>query len=153
MGYRSEVAYGIKVDDIIWADNATEEEKNLSADGLFLLMLTEMQQDPMAGKCFDSVNNINDEYELVINKEARTIKFYADDVKWYHDSEAIKCHERLYEIMEEYAELYVSKQGMENPVSCSFTRIGEEIDDIEERGSGYDPWSIMTVSRSIDILI
>ena len=151
MGYRSEVAYGIKVDDIIWADNATEEEKNLSADGLFLIMLTEMQSDEVAGKCFDSTHEIND--YLTINKEARTILFYSDSLKWYDSYKDVECHERLYEMMEEYANLYDSRQNMNNPVSCSFTRIGEEIEDIEEKGSGYDPWSIMTVSRSIDILI
>ena len=151
MGYRSEVAYGIKVDDIAWNDQATEEEKNLSADGLFLLMLTEMQSDEVAGKCFDSTHEIND--YLTINKEARTILFYSDSLKWYDSYKDVECHERLYEMMEEYANLYDSRQNMNNPVSCSFTRIGEEIEDIEEKGSGYDPWSIMTVSRSIDILI
>jgi len=151
MGYRSEVAYGVKVDDIVWSDQATEEEKNLSADGLFLLMLTEMQQDEVAGKCFDKTHEIND--YLTINKEARTILFYSDSLKWYDSYKDVECHERLYQIMEEYANLYDSKQGMENPISCSFTRIGEEMEDIEEKGSGYDPWSIMTVSRSIDILI
>jgi len=151
MGYRSEVAYGIKVDDIVWNDDATEEDKNLSADGIFLLMLTEMQGDEVAKKCFDSTNDIND--YLTIDKEARTIKFYADSVKWYDSYEDVKCHERLYEMMVEYAELYDSKQGMENPVSCSFTRIGEEVEDIEERGSGYDPWSIMSVYRGIEMNI
>jgi hypothetical protein len=151
MGYRSEVAYGIKVDDIVWNDDATEEEKNLSADGIFLLMLTEMQGDEVAKKCFDSTNDIND--YLTIDKEARTIKFYADSVKWYDSYEDVKCHERLYEMMVEYAELYDSKQGMENPVSCSFIRIGEEIEDIEESGSGYDPWSIMSVYRGIEVNI
>jgi hypothetical protein len=38
-------------------------------------------------------------------------------------------------------------------VSCSFIRIGEDIDDLEERGAGYDPWSIMNVTRGIDINI
>jgi hypothetical protein len=151
MGYRSEVAYGIKVDDIVWNDDATEEEKNLSADGIFLLMLTEMQGDEVAKKCFDSTNDIND--YLTIDKEARTIKFYADSVKWYDSYEDVKCHERLYHIMEEYANLYNSNASMENPVSCSFTRIGEEVEDIEERGSGYDPWSIMSVYRGIEMNI
>lgn len=151
MGYRSEVAYGVKVDDIVWNDQATEEEKNLSADGVFLLMLTEMQQDEIAKKCFDDTHEIN-EY-LTINKEARTISFHEDGLKWYDDYEDVKSHERLYEIMVEYAELYDSKQGMENPVSCSFIRIGEEVDDIEERGNGFDPWSIMSVYRGIDMNI
>lgn len=151
MGYRSEVAYGIKVDDIIWSDQATEEEKNLSADGLFLLMLTEMQGDEIAKKCFDNTYEIN-QY-LTINKEARTILFYADSLKWYDSYEDVKAHERLYQIMEEYASLYDSKQGMENPVSCSYTRIGEEVGDIDERGGGYDPWSIMSVYTGIDIHI
>ena len=150
MGYRSEVAYGVRVDEVNLGENATEEEKNLSADGIFLLMLTEMQGDEVAGKCFDSTNEIND--YLTINKEARTIKFYADSLKWYDNYKDVKAHERLYAIAEEYAEQYGS-ETMNNPVSCAFIRIGEETDDVEERGGGYDPWNIMYVSRSIEMNI
>ena len=150
MGYRSEVAYGVKVDDIVWSDQATEEEKNLSADGIFLLMLTEMQQDEVAGKCFDSTYVINE--HLTVNKENRTIAFYEDGVKWYESYEDVKAHERLYEIAEEYAEQYGS-ETMNNPVSCAFIRIGEEMEDIEERGGGYYPWNIMYVTRSIEMNI
>ena len=150
MGYRSEVAYGVRVDEVNLGENATEEEKNLSADGIFLLMLTEMQGDEVAKKCFDSTNEIND--YLTINKENRTIKFYADSLKWYDNYKDVKAHERLYEIMEEYAEQYGS-ETMNNPVSCAFIRIGEETDDVEERGGGYDPWNIMYVSRSIEMNI
>ena len=150
MGYRSEVAYGVRVDEVNLGENATEEEKNLSADGIFLLMLTEMQGDEVAKKCFDSTNEIND--YLTINKENRSIKFYADSLKWYDNYKDVKAHERLYEIMEEYAEQYGS-ETMNNPVSCAFIRIGEETDDVEERGGGYDPWNIMYVSRSIEMNI
>lgn len=150
MGYRSDVAYGVKVDEVNLSENATEEEKNLSADGIFLLMLTEMQGDEVAKKCFDSTNEVNN--YLTINKENRTIKFYADSLKWYDNYEDVKAHERLYEIAEEYAEQYGS-ETMNNPVSCAFIRIGEETDDVEERGGGYDPWNIMYVSRSIEMNI
>jgi hypothetical protein len=40
-----------------------------------------------------------------------------------------------------------------NPVSCAFIRVGEESDDIEERGAGYDQWGVMNVYTSIDIHI
>jgi hypothetical protein len=152
MGYRSEVAYGIKVHDIKWGDDATEEDKKISSDGIFLLMLTEMQQDELAGKCFDDTHEIN-QY-LTINKENRTIVFTPDDtLKWYDDYEDVKAHERVYQIAEEYTEHYLDKIKHKNPVSCAFIRIGEDIDDIEERGSGNDPWSIMNITRGIDINI
>ena len=150
MGYRSDVAYGVKVDEVNLGENATEKEKNLSADGIFLLMLTEMQQDEVAGKCFDSTYDIN--VHLTVNKENRTITFYEDGLKWYESYADVKAHERLYEIAEEYAEQYGS-ETMNNPVSCAFIRIGEETDDVEERGGGYDPWNIMYVSRSIEMNI
>ena len=110
-----------------------------------------MQQDPIAEKCFDDTYEIN--CHLTVNKENRTILFHEGGLKWYDSYEDVKAHERLYEIMQEYAELYDSKQGMENPVSCCFTRIGEEVGDIDEKGSGYDPWSIMNVYTGIDIHI
>jgi hypothetical protein len=150
MGYRSDVAYGVRVDEVNLGENATEEEKNLSADGIFLLMLTEMQQDEVAGKCFDSTYEITE--HLTIDKLNRTIAFYEDGVKWYESYADVKAHERLYEIAEEYAEQYGS-ETMNNPVSCAFIRIGEETDDVEERGGGYDPWNIMYVSRSIEMNI
>ena len=150
MGYRSDVAYGVRVDEVNLGENATEEEKNLSADGIFLLMLTEMQGDEVAGKCFDSTYDIN--VHLTVNKENRTIAFYEDGLKWYESYADVKAHERLYEIAEEYAEQYGS-ETMNNPVSCAFIRIGEETDDVEERGGGYDPWNIMYVTRSIEMNI
>ena len=151
MGYRSEVVYGVKVDDIIWNDQATEEEKNLSADGLFLLMLTEMQGDEIAKKCFDGTHDIN--VHLTVNKEARTILFHEGGLKWYDGYEDVKAHERLYEIMVEYADEFNEKKNMENPVSCTFIRIGEESDDVEDRGSGNNPWSIASVYTSVGIHI
>lgn len=152
MGYYSEVAYGIEVDDIKWNDRATEEDKkNLNADGIFLLMLTEMQSDPIAGKCFDDTYEIN--VHLTVNKERRTILFAESGLKWYDDYEDVKAHERLYELMVEYAELYGNREDMINPVSCAYVRIGEEDDDIEERGAGYDQYSIMSTYRGVDIHI
>jgi len=150
MGYRSEVAYGVKVDDVVVNDEATEEEKNVSADGLFLLMLTEMQGDEIAGKCFDGTYDIN--VHLTVNKEQRIIIFYESGLKWYDSYKDVQAHERLYEVMEDYAEEYGS-ETMNNPVSCAFIRIGEEVDDVEERGSGYDPWSIMYITRGIEMNI
>ena len=150
MGYRSDVAYGVRVDEINLGENATEQEKSLSADGIFLLMLTEMQGDPIAGKCFDDTYDIN--VHLTVNKENRTISFYEDGLKWYDSYKDVQAHERLYEMMEDYAEEYGS-ETMNNPVSCAFIRIGEEVDDVEERGSGYDPWSIMYITRGIEMNI
>ena len=40
-----------------------------------------------------------------------------------------------------------------NPVSCTFIRIGEESDDVEDRGSGSDPWSIASVYSGVSIHI
>ena len=152
MGYRSEIAYGVKVDDIILKDNATEEDKKIGADGIFLVMLTEMQQDPIAGKCFDNTYEIND--YLVVDKEKKSILFSANSVKWYDSFEDVQAHERLYQIMEEYANVYGDMEELaRNPISCAFIRIGEEIEDIEERGNGDDPWGIMNVYRGIDIHI
>ena len=151
MGYRSEVVYGVKVDDIVWNDDATEEEKILSADGLFLIILTEMQQDELAKKCFDDTYEIN--CHLTVDKENRTILFHQGELKWYDSYQDVKAHERLYEIMVEYADEFNEKQNMENPVSCTFIRIGEESDDVEDRGSGSDPWSIASVYSGVSIHI
>ena len=93
MGYRSEVAYGVKVDDIEYNDKATEEEKSLSADGIFLLMLTEMQQDPIAGKCFDDTYDIN-EY-LTIN----TLYMYIYTTIYTHNTPWVKATTTLFNVI------------------------------------------------------
>jgi hypothetical protein len=151
MGYRSEVAYGVKVDDIVYSDDTPETKRIMSADGLFLLMLTEMQQDPIAGRCFDKTHEINE--HLTIDKLNRTIVFHEHDLKWYESFIDVQAHERVYQIAEEYAEEYDGSEYVNNPVSCAFIRIGEEADDVEERGSGYDQWSVMNVYRGIEINI
>ena len=151
MGYRSEVAYGVKIEDIEFNDKATEEDKKLGADGIFLVMLTEMQQDPIAGKCFDNTYDINE--HLTIDKKNRTILFNECGLKWYDSYEDVKAHERLYSIMDEYAEEYDGREYMNNPISCAYIRVGEDPDDIEERSAGYDPWNIMNVYSGIDIHI
>ena len=58
-----------------------------------------------------------------MNKENRTISFYEDGLKWYDSYKDVQAHERLYEMMEDYAEEYGS-ETMNNPVSCAFIRIG-----------------------------
>ena len=45
------------------------------------------------------------------------------------------------------------RNNMTNPVSCAFIRLGEEPDDVEERGSGYNPWSVISINRCIDVHI
>jgi hypothetical protein len=74
-------------------------------------------------------------------------------LKWYESFIDVQSHERVYQIAEEYAEEYDGSEYVNNPVSCAFIRIGEEADDVEERGSGYDQWSVMNVYRGIEINI
>jgi len=76
-----------------------------------------------------------------VKEDEFILQFKAMHVKWYEDYKDVKCHVALWDRMEERDE---------DVVGAGFVRIGEEVEDIEERWFGNDPpYDELGVNRSI----
>jgi len=92
-------------------------------------------------------DNINEALKEVKKLESNKLFYYADSVKWYDSYEGVKAHTDLYL---EAVELYG-----DDGAGYRFTRIGEEVEDIEisEDGEYDDLWDYTSISRCIDVCV
>ena len=61
------------------------------------------------------------------------VKFECQDWKWYDSYPDIQFLEKLFD---EFEELVIGEDSSETPYALEFVRIGEEIEDIEQRYRG-----------------
>ena len=89
--------------------------------------------------------DMNEALKEVKKLESNKLFYYADDVKWYESYGFVKAMTDLYL---EAVELY----GQDG-AGYRFTRIGEEVEDIEisEDGDYDDLWDYTSINRSIDV--
>lgn len=125
MGYRSDVAYMIK----------------FSSPEDYWGFIAESKCDPDTTKCWE------DDFEsFKQNDKLLAIQFACEGVKWYDDYEDVKCHMSLWEKARD-------RRKIDN-ISCDgyYARIGEDLDDIDERNFGNDPpFDYVCVERSIKV--
>ena len=91
--------------------------------------------------------DMNEALKEVKKLESNKLFYYADDVKWYESYGFVKAMTDLYL---EAVELY----GQDG-AGYRFTRIGEEVEDIEisEDGEYDDLWDYTSISRTIDVCV
>ena len=89
--------------------------------------------------------DINEALKEVKKLESNKLFYYASDVKWYESYDFVKAVTNLY--LEAVA-LYG-----DDGAGYRFTRIGEEVEDIEitEDGNYDDLWDYTSISRTIDV--
>ena len=89
--------------------------------------------------------DINEALKEVKKLESNKLFYYAIDVKWYESYDFVKAVTNLY--LEAVA-LYG-----DDGAGYRFTRIGEEVEDIEitEDGNYDDLWDYTSISRTIDV--
>lgn len=119
MGYRSDVAYVIEFEDV-----ATLNE--------FIALV-------MAAGDKYKVDALK-ECGIDTKPKRPTVGFYAYDVKWYENYFDVQAHEWL---------LAFARERFGDKVGYKFTRIGEDVDDIEEREEG-DVGSSLYVNRNLE---
>jgi hypothetical protein len=92
-------------------------------------------------------DNINEALKETKKLETNKLFYYADDVKWYESYEFVRAMTSIYL---EAVELYGN-----DGAGYRFTRIGEEVEDIEisEDGEYDDLWDYTSISRTIDVEI
>jgi len=146
MGYRSQVGYVISFDwDIDWTEHATDADKKLKGKDVFHTFITEAKANEETKLCFD------EESPLEINENQLLLKFHVDDWKWYDSFDDVKCHENLLNLAEEYVEAQENNQAMQNlTISYGFVRIGEDVNDIDERYGGNDGYRLIHPFSSIE---
>lgn len=139
MGYRSEVAWGIRLSTNLESDN--ELMKQLKSNDIDLneqwrLFVTEAK--------VRSPNVFNEqEYESDIIKADHTKRymwFKAGGLKWYPEFDGVKEHHAIMDLAREYNSGYEDNYNLPRLFDVAFVRIGEESDDIETEydGEGYD---------------
>jgi hypothetical protein len=89
--------------------------------------------------------DMNEVLKEVKKLESNKLFYYASDVKWYESYGFVKAMTHLYL---EAVELFG-----DDGAGYRFTRIGEEVEDIEisEDGEYDDLWDYTSISRTIDV--
>ena len=129
MGYRSDVAYTIRFVD----DHDTNNEQS------FYTFLLEAKANP---QCQIALA------EVEINHSKQMFTFSANDVKWYENYPDVMSHTALFEQAKSWAE-QMGQQKLHCRIGAIFTRVGENLDDCEEIGTGDYDWEWIRVSRQI----
>jgi hypothetical protein len=129
MGYRSDVAYTIRFVN----DHDTNNEQS------FYTFLMEAKANP---KCQIALA------EVEIDHKKQAFYFTANDVKWYENYPDVMSHTALFDQAKDWVQ-----QTLDQQTHCSigaiFTRIGENLDDVEEISMGDYDWDWISVSRQI----
>ena len=133
MGYRSDVAYKITIND--------KDQWNV--------FLIEAKSKPETRLCFE-------DEDLQVDHEKCEIRFLAHAVKWYGDYPDVKCHHELLDLCDEYNERQEEQfiAGTEHKITPPtatylFKRIGESDDDCEELSGGDPDWDDIYLSRQL----
>jgi hypothetical protein len=139
MGYRSDVAYTIRFND----------------ENSYRLFIAEAKSKDL-GKCFSNDDSYYE--EAVCDDEKWAINFSAQSVKWYDSFPDVVMHNQLIALAEDWIQSELHRQikdGVEGNSETTyrlgyiFTRIGEDVTDIEERAEGEYDWDWIRVSRQI----
>jgi len=132
MGYRSDVAYTIR---FVHEDDTNNKQS-------FYTFLAEAKVNAATAACFGELGWA----EFEIDEARYRINFACDNVKWYENYPDVACHEALISLANEWDEDGDNNSG----ISYIFIRVGENVDDIEERcGGAYYDHDWVHVSRSI----
>lgn len=122
MGYRSQVGYVIQGD----------EAEMIST------LVTYRLENPNAKTALDECTY--SKHDGVV-----TIKFYAEDTKWYDSYEYVICHTELFDAFRAKAD-----DSEDSTINGMFMRIGEDDADVVADSYGDDPYELMSLQRSFD---
>jgi hypothetical protein len=155
MGYRSEVTIIIQAQEdrtftllrngvvdeslrkVHGLDEPTQEEEKWA---MFLAEVAVKPETELAWREISSdINDIFGNF-LELDKEKRRITMNFSDIKWYEGGEDV----------DSYMALFHSVQPYEHYIDAIYLRIGEDMEDLEEKyyGSGYE---LASIARSIEI--
>ena len=133
MGYRSEVAIGVRMNpDLV----SGHEKIKTSPEMFWKLFVSECRtKHPTVFK------NASGWLDMKVIDDKYTLRMHEYEVKWYPDYDEVKAFESIIPIAEEYNNQYES-----DIFDCAFVRIGEESDDVDCRyvGNGWELYDAHT---------
>jgi hypothetical protein len=129
MGYRSDVAYTIRFID----DHDTNNSQS------FYTFLLEAKANP---KCAIALA------EVEVDSARQRFTFTATDVKWYESYPDVDSHMALISLAEDWA-CQVTEGKLNCRIGSVFVRIGEDVNDVEERHQGDYNYDWIQVERKI----
>lgn len=136
MGYRSEVAYAVRLGSV---DEDTQKQlasNEINLDDVWAMFIAEIKTK--CDRAFASCEWDNGEIGIKIDDKARTLRFHEIALKWYEEYEDVQSHEKILDIANEYNQRYKDDYNLPELFDVAFVRIGEEEEDCETRYGGIN---------------
>lgn len=139
MGYRSQVAWGVRITKNHESDSHLMQQlsaNEINLDDLWNMFVTEARiKAPKAMS------------QITLNMKQRYMVFQHEDLKWYSDFEDVQHHDIIMNMAEEYNSRYEKDFNLPELFDMAFVRIGEDPEDVEEKhvGEGYDMFYTVSV--------
>ena len=142
MGYRSEVAYMIRMNRNDLANETDEEYKAKFKQ--FIMELKANSETELALRDYEDDEYIKYAVKMGIDYDGCEIVYHHNGLKWYSEYESVKSHHAIIE----HATTWNDDEWDER-FSVAFARVGEEQDDIETEYHGPDGYSLVGTHTTI----
>ena len=142
MGYLSDVAYVIRMNQNKLANETDEEYKSKFKQ--FIMECKSMDSTSRAMREYEDEEMTDNADSMYIDYIACEIKFHYQQLKWYDDYEDVKSHHAVID----HATTW-NNDEWEERFDVAFARIGEEEDDIETQYCGTDGYQLLGIHSTI----
>lgn len=142
MGYRSEVAYMIRMNQNVLANETDEEYKAKFKQ--FIMELKANSETELALRDYEDDEYIKYAVKMGIDYDGCEIVYHHNGLKWYSEYESVKSHHAIMD----HATTW-NNDEWEERFDVAFARIGEEEDDIETQYYGPDGYQLLGINSTI----
>lgn len=144
MGYRSEVAYKIRMNQNKEANETDEEYKAKFKQ--FIMELKANPETELALRDYEDEEYIEYAESMYIDYKSCEMVYHHTGLKWYSEYESVKSHHAIME----HATTW-NNDEWEGRFDVGFARVGEEQDDIETEYHGNEGYDLVYTSTSIHV--
>mgnify|MGYP006293028331 CR=1 FL=1 len=133
MGYRSDVAYTIRFTPEYAHRNLPVDNKPMR--DAFFTFIAEAKSKPATELAMKEVH---------VNEDTLQLNFYCESVKWYDSFHDVESHEQLVSLAREWV--------ADCPyIGVIYSRVGEELEDMDYQCDGNYDYEWIQLHRSIDL--
>jgi len=142
MGYRSEVAYKIRMNQNVLANETDEEYKAKFKQ--FMMELKANPETERALRDYEDEEYLKYAVKMGINYDTCEISYHHEGLKWYPEYEGVKGHHAIMDHAISW-----NNDEWEERFDVAYARAGEETDDVEQEYWGPDPYGLLGLTVSI----